>query len=114
ELGHAIGAHPAPAVPLGAAIAETDAVHHPRPGEPVVVRSVLARRRVRADAQEAAGELGGNRARHAQLARGDLVTYRREVPGQVAIRRVRHWVSSFGGSYACCGEPDARPAARRA
>src|SRR5262249_25024445 len=90
EFAHPVGPHPSPAVPLRAAVAQPYAVHHAGAGEPVIGRGVLVRQRVRADAEQPAGQLARDRPRDAELVGGDLLAYRREVPCQVAVGRVRH------------------------
>ena len=82
-------AHPAVAVPLGAALAQADAVHHAVPGEPVPRR--LAGQRVGAVAQVAAGELGRERAVDREVDGVDLVRHRGEVPGHVDRLRRSSW-----------------------
>src|SRR5262249_4488115 len=90
ELTYPIRAHPAPAVPLVAAVAQPNAVQHAGTGEPVIAAGVLVRERVRTDAQEASGQLARDRAADAEIVSRDLFANGGEVSRQVAIGRVRH------------------------
>ncbi len=82
--GQRAGAHPAVAVPLGAAVPQPHAVDHAVPGEPVP--RVLAGPRVGAVAQVAPGQLGRQQAVDGQVDGVDLVGDRGQVAGQVERR----------------------------
>ena len=92
-------AHPTVAVPLGATIAQADAVHHAVPDEPVPRR--LTGQRVGAVAQVAAGELGRERTVDREIDGVDLVRHRGEVPGHVDRCGGRHGRSMHVPSSTC-------------
>ena len=84
HFAHALRADVTIAVPLGAALAQTNAVHHAVADEPVVRRRIDLADRVRPVAQVAAVEFFGEFADHLQIGRcdflGDGCVIAREVP----------------------------------
>src|SRR5690606_2766801 len=91
-----VALHPPVAVPLGPPVAQADAVDHAVADEPVVAGGVGGGAGVGADADEAPGQLVGDRAGHLQLGDRDLLGHRRVVAVEPG-RRGLHRCSSRGG-----------------
>jgi hypothetical protein len=90
SLRHVAGAHPAVAVPLGLAVAEAHAVHHPGAEEPVVRGRIGCDDRVGAIAQIATVQVVRDRPGDLQVGRGDLLVHGCEVALEVSIAGSRH------------------------
>lgn len=104
-LCHGSRSDPPIAVPLGAAVAQPDAVHHPVALHPVVRPGILQTEDVRTDPQITAVQLAGYPARHRQPKGRQLLGDRRERPLQERVR-------DPAGQSARGGLGDAGPAAR--
>ena len=91
--GDPVAAQQAVAVPLGAAAAQAQAVHHGVAGEGVVERGVVGADRVGADPQQGAVELDRELAADGQVGVGDLLGDR----AVSAAQEVRGGVGVVGG-----------------
>jgi hypothetical protein len=79
-------ADPAVAVPVGLSALDADAVDHAGAGEPVIARGVGGDRWVRAVAEVAAGQAGGDLAVDAEFLERELFGHRRVDAGEVRVR----------------------------